>query len=71
MDTEKKQETRRKIGQRIKKLRNEKRMTQEELAEKIGTVTSHVGAWEIGTKSPNAESLGKLFEVLGNFSLGE
>lgn len=54
------------IGSNIKKLRESKDMTQEELAEKIGVTRSAVTQWESGWSNPkmgNIEALATFFCV--------
>jgi transcriptional regulator with XRE-family HTH domain len=43
------------IGKRIKHYRTDKKMSQEELASKIGAVPKHISNIEIGAKSPGLE----------------
>ena len=40
------------FGSRLKKLRKEKDLTQEKLAEKLGYDNSTISAWEIGKQEP-------------------
>lgn len=49
----------------IKKYRLAKGMTQEKLAEIMGTSQAAVGMWEAGTRMPRADKLRKLAAVLG------
>lgn len=49
----------------IKELREKAGLTQEQLAEKIGTTQSAVALWETGRRAPMAAKLPKLAEVLG------
>lgn len=51
------------IGKRIKELRNESNLTQEELAKKIGVTKSAIANYENGTSHPKESVLYKLFEV--------
>ena len=45
------------IGKRIKRYRMDKKMSQEDLANKIGTVYKHVSNIETGAKGPSLEML--------------
>lgn len=45
------------IGRRIKYFRNEKNMSQEDLAEVVGTINKHISNIELGTKGPSVEML--------------
>ena len=45
------------IGKRIKRYRTDKKMSQEDLASKIGTVYKHVSNIETGAKAPSLELL--------------
>ena len=48
------------IGERIKRLRISKKMTQSALAKELGVSTSTVGMYERGQRSPDNEMLVKL-----------
>lgn len=50
---------------RIKELRKERGLTQEELAEKIGTTTQTVGRWENRTVSISIQRLNEIASALG------
>ena len=52
------------IGKRIHRLRRNKDMTQQNLAEKIGVNASYIGPLEKGLKCPSIAVLQKLSEVL-------
>ena len=52
-----------KIGDRIKKLRKEHGMTQGELAAAAGLATITIGQYELGKRTPNAQSLKKIASV--------
>lgn len=52
------------LGQRIKELRKSKKITQEELAEKIGIGTSNISYIENGKYAPSIENFEKIAEVL-------
>lgn len=58
----------------IRSLRIEKGWTQREFAEKIGTSTSAVANWEVGTRIPKAdklEEIADLFNVDIDYLLGK
>lgn len=61
------------IGMTIKQLRRSKRMTQEELAEKLGITVQTVSRWENGINYPDLTmlpDLARLFEVTTDHLLG-
>lgn len=51
------------VSNSIKKLREEKGMTQDELAEKLNVTRQAVSNWETGRTQPDIETLTKLAEV--------
>lgn len=51
------------LGQMIKKLRKEKRITQEALAEKLGLKQSAITGYETGVSSPSFDGLVKMADV--------
>lgn len=53
------------IGSRIARLRKEKRMTQEDLAEKLGVSSQAVSKWEKDGACPDISLLTTLADVLG------
>ena len=53
------------LGKRIFELRKEKGMTQEELAEKLGTLHNQISRLENGMVNPKITTLLKVAEVLG------
>lgn len=53
------------LGERIRRARKKKRMTQEELGEKTELSTAHIGHIERGTRIPSLEALLSLAAVLG------
>jgi len=62
-----------KFSQVIKKLRKEKGLTQQELANIVGITATGVSYWESGNAVPNTETLNKLANYFGvtiNFLLG-
>ncbi len=50
-------ETKYEIGSRIRKYREERNMTQKQLAERIGVSNSRVSNWEQGLNRPDADIL--------------
>ncbi|MEK9657247.1 MAG: helix-turn-helix transcriptional regulator [bacterium] len=52
------------IGTMIKTARKRKRLTQKELAEKVGCTLAHIGRIEIGAAHPSIKLLGELQGVL-------
>ena len=45
------------MGEKIRELRTEKKMTQEQLANRLGLVKGSISAYEQGTKYPSLEVL--------------
>lgn len=54
-----------KIGLFIKQMRKEKGLTQEELAEKLGTTSKSISRWENGQNMPDYSLIKSLAEILG------
>ena len=54
-----------KIGQRIQRLRKEKGLSQEQLAELIGISLSFLGHIERGTRKTSVETLARICDALG------
>ncbi len=52
------------LGQRIRKARKEKKMTQEQLAEACNLSTAHIGHIERGTRALSIESLITISNIL-------
>lgn len=52
------------IGERIKKIRQEKGLSQKELGEKLGVSQQMIGQWETGKANPKIETLIKIAEAL-------
>jgi len=52
------------LGERVRKARKQKRLTQEQLAEACNLSTAHIGHIERGTRALSIESLITLSEVL-------
>lgn len=48
------------FGERLKQLRNEKKLTQEELAQQLGYQRSTLANWEIDRADPDSEALKKV-----------
>lgn len=62
-----------KFNERIKRLRIENKLSQEQLAEKIGLNRSAISLWESGKREPNARAiiaLSKCFGVTSDYLLG-
>ncbi len=53
------------FGPILRQFRTDRKLTQEELAEKVGVVTSYISMMESGQKFPNLEMLFVLSEALG------
>lgn len=61
------------FGKRLKKLRNEKGLTQQQVADRVWVSKAVVSSYEIGTRAPSYEvliKLAKLFGVSTDFLLG-
>ena len=54
-----------KIGKFIAKCRKDKKMTQSELAEKLGVTDKSIGNWENGRNMPDLSLFKPLCDVLG------
>ena len=54
------------IGARIRVKREELRLSQAELAERVGVITQTVKGWESGSQSPRVGNRVRLAEVLGD-----
>ena len=52
------------IGERIRELRNEKKLTQSGLAQQVGLTYIQVGRYEKGKSKPSSDVLQKLADVL-------
>lgn len=53
------------IGENIKRIRIQKKMTQKELGEKLGEITQQqIGQWENGNKKPKIETIQKIATAL-------
>ena len=53
------------VGTHIKRLRTEKHLTQEELAEQLHVTRQAVSAWETGKALPDVETLERIAAALG------
>lgn len=53
------------IGQKLKHLRKSRKITQQEVAEKVGLQRSTLSNYEIGRRSPHIKELQKLAEAFG------
>lgn len=53
------------IAENIKRLRENKSMTQEDLAAELGITASAVSLWESGKRSMNVKQADKLAQALG------
>lgn len=53
------------IGERIRERRKELRMTQKQLADKLGVKYQTVQAWELNSRNPKLETVEKLASALG------
>lgn len=51
------------FGEKLRMLRQQRGLTQTELANLLGTNQSHVGKMEKGTRSPSVEVLMKLMQI--------
>lgn len=61
------------IADRIKQVREKNKMTQAELAKRIGITRSGVNAWEMGISIPSTQyivELAQIFNVSTDFLLG-
>lgn len=52
------------IGDNIKRLRKERKITQSEIAKKLGVCKATVSSWEIGRTEPNLEKIEEICAVL-------
>ncbi len=63
-----------KLHEKLLKLRKEKNLTQEDLAEKLGVSRQAISRWEMGTALPDTENilqLSKLYEVCTDYLLND
>lgn len=57
-------DTKKLLGQRIKALRKQKHLTQEQLAEKVGVFARHISRLETGAHYPSMDTLELIADVL-------
>lgn len=65
MVTKKITELDKKLGRRLQKVRQDKGLTQEELAEKLGVSTTWIGYIETGYRVPNLKMVYRIANALG------
>ena len=53
------------LGKKIQRIRKEKGLTQEKLAEKVGASTTWIGYIETGYRRPNLKMIYKIANALG------
>ena len=61
------------VGQRLKELRTEKKLTQKQLAEILNTNNSSICDWECGRTEPSIDyivAICKFFDVTSDYLLG-
>ena len=61
------------FGEKVKKLRHEKDLTQQQLAELLGVAVSAISSYESGSRYPSYEvliSLARIFHVSTDYLLG-
>ena len=61
------------FGDKVKELRHEKRLTQQQLAELLGVAVSAISSYESGNRYPSYEvliSLARIFHVSTDYLLG-
>lgn len=61
------------MGEKIKSLRIEKKLTQKQLADRIGLATSAISSYESGTRYPSYDvllKLARIFHVSTDYLLG-
>ena len=51
------------IGERIRQLRKENKLSQKDLAERLKVASNTVSKWELGTQDPDEENLVKMSEL--------
>ena len=60
-----KEETRKRIGQRVRALRTQARLTQQELADRAGLQRTHISRIEDGAFGSQVETIQQVAEALG------
>ncbi len=61
------------MGERLKQLRNQKKLTQKQVADRIGLAISAISSYESGTRYPSYETLikfARIYHVSTDFLLG-
>jgi len=53
------------LGRKIQRIRKERKLTQEKLAEKVGVSTTWIGYVETGYRRPNLKMIYKIANALG------
>lgn len=53
------------VGEQIKKCRNENKLSQKELGEKLGVSQAMIAQYESGKRLPKLETIQKIAEALG------
>lgn len=53
------------LGRKIQRIRKDKELTQEKLAEKVGVSTTWIGYIETGYRRPNLKMIYKIANALG------
>lgn len=53
------------LGEKIKRLRTQENMTQEELAQRLGVARATVASWEINRREPDYATLRKIASIFG------
>ncbi len=62
-----------KIAERLKELRLEKNLTQAQLAKELDVTQTTLGKWELGQRTPNADTIMKIckyFKVSADYLIG-
>lgn len=57
------------IGARIRKLREQEGLSQEQLAKRVAEATNTISRWETATYKPSLEDLEKIARALGDISI--
>lgn len=53
------------FGSRLKDLRNERKLTQDDLGKLLNVSGKTIGTWERDSRQPNIESINKLASIFG------
>lgn len=62
-----------KFAEKLKEVREEKEISQEQLGKELGFTQTCIAKWEAGTRTPNLDNLviiAKFFEVTTDYLLG-